>query len=346
MNNILSKIHSFDAAIKAGADALKEMYEGKNWYGEDVQATLIEKPARDVISPLMAQLNAQAKYVQGLAYIVQYYCSNLQQDDSKLLDYAAIIDGPSATMLYTAEHLNFTKRMGMSEAAWWKGGEGLFFNLYFDESYPCFDMGVARRPFDLSPVIITWIQARQKERFARWNEMYPALAEDRPNVEEELAAFMLGMEKIAEKDAQYKDAPQAAWTWLTAWIKEKVPGYANVETIPAKEIGLAIQNIGNEQTVRERFWTLINFFKEWFAAARLSNALLVDLLSEKRLPSITRLIAVYVLTETHGLNPKLIIMPEWVITMAYGSPLFKTSSSLQEVRDLLVHADAPMFLRR
>lgn len=350
MNDVLEKIDQYNANIQEGLKALNEMAKEKNITDEVGILEVISKnpsmwknECRPIIASVMAHLNAQAKLVQGLAFIVKYNCSNLRKNNTLLLDYSKIIDLPSAKLLYSLERFNFCFVMGKSLEDWFKGGEGLFFSLYFDSSHPMFDVGVAPRPIPLLDEKL--IQSRQKERDEKFNEMYPPIAVDRPNTREELNAFLLAVEAVSAKDAAYKTEPQKAWSTITSWIKEHVPNAKDVDTVPASKMFEIVDNERNA-LIEDAFKTLVFFFVHAFDDARSCTALRLDLLNDKRLPSITRIVALYALNVWYGEGRIAFNVPEWVVTMAYGSPMSMTSPLLTEVRDLLVTAPQPMRLYR
>ena len=218
---LFEKIYSYNTTIQSALHALKEELIRQLHYDKDIitmndyEKVITQQPKvwRPLIAAVMAQLNAQAKLIQGLANIMQYQRSNLG-DGTLLFDYTNIILSSDAFLLYKLEYLNFTVSMGKTPLDWSNGGEGLFFSLYFDQSWKCgFHVGIAQRPLvepgflkdpctevrridglatrvqDPSPIplLMDAVEGRRKERESRWHEMYPALSKDRVDADAEIA---------------------------------------------------------------------------------------------------------------------------------------------------------------
>jgi hypothetical protein len=354
---LLEKIYSYNPAIQSALLALKEgltRHQLMDTYVEHVTMVVMEKVIqeqpevwkkglRPLIAAVMAQLNAQAKLIQGLANIMQYQQSNLKEDGSLLFDYTTILLPMDAILLYVLEYLNFTVSMGKTPADWAGVGEGLFFALYFDTSCRCgFHVGAKgeRRPLwsdgfikDSSwyAVVDAKLVERRKEREVRWHEMYPALSKDRIDAEAEIAAFLSAVQIVANKDANYKGACQEGWTSIAATLKDAFPDIVDVDAVPILDL---MSFFEQHEELDGRLFVLDEFFALQFAFAQTCTALRLDLLSDKRLPSIARVLAIAAVADWRSGKVPTVQASEWWFALAYGSPAAHASPCLQQLQRL------------
>lgn len=296
---------------------------------------------RPVIIPVMAELNAQAKNVKALAMLAQYQRSN-DIGTGKMLDYTKIIDIDHAELLYVLEFTNFTVPMGKSDSDWFLAGEGLFFSLYFDVSHPPFDVGVVSRPLptrlrtgqEAHNFVSRLIMQRSSARNNVWEETYPPLEKDRPDFDAEVSAFLSASALVAQKDAAYKGAPQQAWITVTKMLKQ-LSGVADIDSLSIKSLQEYLDyhapDFQNDVSLLNRF------FSACFFAAQKCTALRVDLMNDKRLPSIARVVTAWYTTRV---VPEL---GEWILVLAYSQ---SSSNLYQDIRDMIVLCPSPIGLYR
>lgn len=360
---LLERIHSYDASIQSAMNALKagmvqhhvEPKEGMPLLPL-CETIIAQQPElwREVLCPLimavMTPLNAQAKLVQGLCLILQYHRSNLGPDRRFLFQYHEVILPKDACMLYLLEFLNFTMSMGKTVLDWAGGGEGLFFSLYFDELYGMFHVGVGARPLLQSGFLKEGVcsvsdiqkrlQERSSDREARWHEMFPPLAVERPDLEAEIAAFLSAVTIVANKDANYKGACQEGWTAITAWAKAALPATTDVDAMPVADLLALFQR---DDSMSGCILTLDCFFAAQFAFAQSCTALRLDLMSDKRIPSIARILCIFAFANRHRGGTAPVNVSEWWLVLAYGSPSAATSTCLRDIRQLLVSHE-PLYI--
>ncbi len=355
---LLEKIHSYDSDIQTAMKALKHGMTKHQVEPKDgvllvpiCELIIAQNPElwRGVLRPLimavMTPLNAQAKFVQGLCMIMKYHRSNLGDDNALMFAYTDVIQPQDAALLYMLEFLNFTAGMGKSVLDWAGGGEGLFFSLYFDDSYDMFHVGMAIRPLSQpgflregvwNDSIVEKLKSRQEDREARWNEIYPPLAPHRPDLDAEIASFLSAVTIVANKDANYKGPCQEGWTDITAWAKAAFPAVKDVDAIPAADLLALFQR---DDSMGGRLYVLDRFFGTQFVFARSCTALRLDLMSDKRLPSIARILCIHAFANrTHG-GTSVVPVSEWWLMLVYGTSRAAASPCLQDIRALLVSRD-------
>lgn len=349
---LFAKIHSYDDTIATAMMTLKEGMATLPLEGTVerplqglCEALILQQPEvwqktlRPLIVAVMTPLNAQAKFVQGLAEIMQYQQSNVQGNDELMFNYGIVIHPKDASLLYVLEFLNFTASMGKGVMDWVKGGEGLFFGLYFDLSYMCgFHVGIAARPLiqfgflkdpSMLGLIEKGLEVRRVEREKKWHEMYPALAQDRPDANAEIAAFLSAIDVVSNKDANYKATCQEGWTAITAWAKNAYPAYKDVDAIPTIDL---LTLFDQDASMNGSIAILNQFFTLQFAFARTCKALYLDLMADKRLPSIARILAIHAFAYVNVGGTSLVKVPEWWVMLAYGAPL---TPCLRDIQFLL-----------
>jgi len=323
---LIAKIESYNQQLPA---LTAQLYAGIGTLrtGDDIAKVIKETPdlwreMRKSISALMTVLNLQAKYVEGALNVYETY------DFLPKIN----IDNDTVRLLYTLEFFNFTVSMGKPVNDWVSAGEGLFFATYFSAE-------IASRPWsdDVRQQLHTFIgafQKRRSDRYTSWTRKYPKKRQDS---DAHCASFLADVALVAQKNEEYKTVASPAWEALAKVIKSKCPGVSDVDWVAFADVAAAIRPDGLPY-----LFVLTDFFGRWFIAAEKSLALFLDLIEDKRLPTILRV----ALAWQFGSTPPFPMTEcaEWMLLVLYNNE--NVTDKLLEMRKFVMDARTPLVVAR